>query len=227
LIESLGYAEPDKLPITLATIMIKIIDEEPIDTDEGILHHGEGIDLMPSSIELSAIDVSLVNTMSREIVLRTYLNMIKQKYDYVLIDRMPSHGMMTINVLAAADSVVVQFLDKVLDAVKLLKVKQFRFQDTEEVFNNCIIQTVTLAGHALVNSLFAKPMLMVFHLILPTLVRVENKSRIIRNLGESFFEHIRYQIHAWVLADAVHFIKPLFLLTLVVLKLRGYLGKNL
>ena len=107
LTDSLGWNEPDKLPVSLATIMSKVIMEERIEPDEGILHHDEGIDLMPANIELSAMEVSLVNTMSREIVLRSYLNEVKKKYDYVLIDCMPSLGMITINALAAADSVII------------------------------------------------------------------------------------------------------------------------
>lgn len=107
LTDSLGWNEPDKLPVSLATIMSKVIMEEPIVPDEGILHHAEGIDLMPANIELSAMEVSLVNIMSREIVLRNYLNEVKDKYDYVLIDCMPSLGMITVNALAAADSVII------------------------------------------------------------------------------------------------------------------------
>ena len=107
LTDSLGYQEPDNLPVSLATILTKIMVEEPYKADEGILHHTEGVDLMPGNIELSAIEVSLVNTMSRETVLRTYINTVKDKYDYVLIDCMPSLGMLTINALAAADSVII------------------------------------------------------------------------------------------------------------------------
>lgn len=107
LTDSLGWNEPDKLPISLATIMTKVIMDEPIEPGEGILHHAEGIDLMPANIELSAMEVSLVNTMSREIVLRNYLNEVKQHYDYVLIDCMPSLGMITVNALVAADSIIV------------------------------------------------------------------------------------------------------------------------
>ena len=107
LTDSLGWNEPDKLPVSLATIMSKVIMEEPIVPDEGILHHAEGVDLMPANIELSAMEVSLVNTMSREIVLRSYLKEIKSGYDYVLIDCMPSLGMITVNALAAADSVII------------------------------------------------------------------------------------------------------------------------
>jgi len=107
LTDSLGYQEPDNLPVSLAIVLNKIIDEKFSKPDEGILHHAEGVDLMPGNIELSAIEVSLVNTMSRETVMRTYINTVKDKYDYVLIDCMPSLGMMTINALAAVDSVII------------------------------------------------------------------------------------------------------------------------
>jgi len=104
---SLGHQQPDKLDVTLSTIMGKVIEDEPIKESEGILHHQEGVDLMPANIELSGTEVFLVNTMSREVILRTYLNDVKHNYDYVLIDCMPSLGMITINALAAADSVII------------------------------------------------------------------------------------------------------------------------
>ncbi len=107
LTDSLGYQNPDNMPVSLATLLTKSIQEEPYELDEGILHHKEGIDLMPGNIELSAIEVSLVNTMSRETVLRNYINTVKQNYDYVLIDCAPFLGMLTINALAAADSVII------------------------------------------------------------------------------------------------------------------------
>jgi len=107
LTDSLGWSEPDKLPTSLATVMAKLIMDEQLEPNEGILHHEEGIDLMPANIELSATEVSLVNTMSREVVMRNYINEVKHDYDYVLIDCMPSLGMMTVNALVAADSVII------------------------------------------------------------------------------------------------------------------------
>ena len=104
---ALGYNRPDDIPITLSTLMQNIIDDKTLDVSQGIIHHSEGIDLLPSNIELSGFEVRLINAMSRERVLKTYVNEVKKNYDYVLIDCMPSLGMITINALAAADSVII------------------------------------------------------------------------------------------------------------------------
>jgi chromosome partitioning protein len=108
----------------LATILTKIMLEEPYEPDEGILQHAEGVSLMPGNIELSAIEVTLVNTMSRETILRSYINAVKDKYDYVLIDCMPSLGMMTINALAAADSVIIPVQSHYLPAKGMTQLLQ-------------------------------------------------------------------------------------------------------
>lgn len=113
---SLGYPRPDDLPISLATIMQDIIDDNPIDVQNGILHHGEGVDLLPSNIELSGLEVRLINAISRERVLKTCMSEVKKNYDYVLIDCMPSLGMLTINALAAADSVIIPMQPHYLSA---------------------------------------------------------------------------------------------------------------
>ena len=89
---SLGNPCPDDLSPTLSDLMGKIMMEKPIAPGEGILHHPEGVDLMPANIELSGLEVSLVNAMSRETILRQYLDTVKQNYDYILLDCMPSLG---------------------------------------------------------------------------------------------------------------------------------------
>ena len=104
---SLGIREPDELDVTLVNIMEEVINDEDVEPGEGIIHHEEGIDFIPANIELAGLETSLVNVMSREQVLRLYLDGIKAGYDYILIDCMPSLGMITINALVAADSVLI------------------------------------------------------------------------------------------------------------------------
>ena len=104
---SLGFTEPDAIEISLATVMGSLIKDEEVEPMEGILHHEEGIDLMPGNIELSGLEVSLVNVMSRERIMQEYIGMVRDYYDYILIDCMPSLGMITINAFACADSILI------------------------------------------------------------------------------------------------------------------------
>ena len=121
---SLGYPNPDKLPVSLATVMGKVLTDEQLAPKEGILHHAEGVDLMPANIELSGLEVSLVNAMSREKVLKQYLDSVKRDYDFILLDCMPSLGMLTINSLAAADSVLIPVQAQYLPAKGLEQLLQ-------------------------------------------------------------------------------------------------------
>ncbi len=104
---SLGLKKPDELKITLPNILQRVIDDKDYDLNMGINHHEEGVDFIPSNIELASFETSLMNIMSRELVLKTYLYDIKNNYDYIIIDCSPSLGMLTINALAASDSVII------------------------------------------------------------------------------------------------------------------------
>ena len=104
---SLGYREPDRLEYTLASLLSEIMEEQKPSVSKTIIHHEEGVDLIPANIELSALEINLVNVMSREVMLRSLLESIKWEYDYIIIDCMPSLGMLTINALACADSVLI------------------------------------------------------------------------------------------------------------------------
>lgn len=104
---SLGYTEPDKIETTLATVMSHIVNEDIFEAGKGILKHNEGVDLLPANIELSGVEVSLVNIMGRENILKEYVSLVADRYDYILVDCSPSLGMVTINALVCADSVLI------------------------------------------------------------------------------------------------------------------------
>lgn len=120
----LGWRDTDSLEVTLATKLTDVIKENNSDPKLGILHHDEGVDLIPANLELSAMEFNLVNAMSRETTLRTYLNEVKHDYDYILIDCMPSLGMVTLNALSAADSVIVPVQAQYLPAKGMTQLLQ-------------------------------------------------------------------------------------------------------
>ena len=111
----LGWKNGDALDVTLGTLMEKIIKDEQIYKGEGILHHKEGVDLIPANLELSSMEMNLVNAMSRELTLA---------YDHVLIDCMQALGMITINALAASDSVVIPVQAQYLPAKGMTQLVQ-------------------------------------------------------------------------------------------------------
>ena len=113
---SLGYSQPDELDMTLTDLLAGVLMDKPAAPEQGILHHAEGVDLIPANISLSGMETSLVNAMSREKVLKQYLDTIKKEYDYILLDCMPSLGMLTVNTLAAADGVIIPVQAQYLSA---------------------------------------------------------------------------------------------------------------
>lgn len=104
---ALGVKAPDELPVTLTDALRAAANNRAPHEGYGIVHHEEGVDFLPANIELSAFEVSMIGMMSREFILRDALEPLKQKYDYILIDCMPSLGILCINSLAAADSVII------------------------------------------------------------------------------------------------------------------------
>ena len=120
----LGWKDTDGLDTTLATKLSDVIRENNADPYKGILKHEEGVELLPADLDLSAMEISLVNAMSRETTLRTYLNDVKNKYDYVLIDCMPSLGMITLNALSASDSVIIPVQAQYLPAKGMTQLLQ-------------------------------------------------------------------------------------------------------
>lgn len=121
---SLGYPRPDDMYPTISDVLGDVINESLIDPKEGIIQHREGIEFIPGNIELSGLEVSLVNIMSRKTVLKQYLEHIKKDYDYILLDCMSSLGMITMNALVAADSVLIPVQAQYLSAKGLEQLLQ-------------------------------------------------------------------------------------------------------
>ena len=121
---SLGYPRPDEMYPTLSDVLEKVIREDLENPKEGIINQREGVDLIPGNIELSGLEVSLVNIMSRETILKRYLDEIKKEYDYILLDCMSSLGMVTMNALVAADSVLIPVQAQYLSAKGLEQLLQ-------------------------------------------------------------------------------------------------------
>ena len=121
---SIGWQQPDELPVTLSALMAKAMNDQCIPPDEGILHHAEGVDLIPANIELAGLEVALVNSMNREKMLKQVLDSARREYDYILLDCTPSLGMLTVNALAAADTTLIPVQAQYLSAKGLEQLLQ-------------------------------------------------------------------------------------------------------
>lgn len=112
----MGYYEEDELPVTLSTLIERYIDDKEINPEESVLHHHEKVDLIPSDLSLAMTESNLQNAMSREYAMKNCLNSLKNQYDYIIIDCMPSLSMLTSNALAAADEVIIPVQSQYLSA---------------------------------------------------------------------------------------------------------------
>ena len=107
LTKMLGQRKPHDLSVSLANVMNDVVAGKLPQGHPEIMHHHEGFDFVPGNRALSAVEVGLVNVMSRETVLRQYVDSVKRGYDYVLLDCRPSLGMLVINALTAANYALV------------------------------------------------------------------------------------------------------------------------
>ena len=191
---SLGYREPDKLPATVTNVIDQIVNDRGIDSEFGILHITDQLDLLPASIDLSAAEVSLVNAMSRELVLRTYIEQVRVNYDYVLIDCMPSLGIMTVNALACADSVLipvqaaylpVKGLQQLIKTIHTVKRRLNEQLGIEGILFTMVDRRTTYAKEIVqeVNDAYGKVM-PVFQNEIPMSVRASETSQIAKNIFE-------------------------------------------
>lgn len=191
---SMGYREPDKLPATVTNVIDQIVNDRGIDSKFGILHITDKLDLLPASIDLSAAEVSLVNAMSRELVLRTYMEQVRVNYDYVLIDCMPSLGIMTVNALACADSVLipvqaaylpVKGLQQLIKTIHTVKRRLNEQLGIEGILFTMVDRRTTYAKEIVqeVNDAYGK-VIPVFQNEIPMSVRASEISQIAKNIFE-------------------------------------------
>lgn len=103
----LGWMNQDELDVTIASMLKDCLDDKEVNVKQGVLQHEEGVDLIPGNIELASLEMQMVNVMSRELAMRNLLQTVKEQYDYIIIDCMPSLGVTTINALVASDSVII------------------------------------------------------------------------------------------------------------------------
>ena len=189
---SMGWQQPDELPTTLSTLMAKAMNDQSIPPGEGVLHHAEGVDLIPANIELAGLEVALVNTMSREKVMKQVLESAKREYDYILIDCTPSLGMLTVNALAAADSALIPVQAQYLSAKGLEQllqtVQKVRRQINPKLKIEGILLTMTDSrtnyGQQ-IDNLIRGAYIKVFDQTIPRSVRAAEISAV----GKSIFQH--------------------------------------
>lgn len=117
---ALGLGFPKKVRVTLKNMLENIIMGLEFDPKEAILKHKEGVEVIPANKLLAGLDVALINVEDREKVLKEYLELLEDDYDYILIDCMPSLGMMVINALYAADSVLIPVQPQYYAKTKIL-----------------------------------------------------------------------------------------------------------
>jgi len=141
---SYGVTEPEKLPVTLSTMMLNIVNEIEFDLDTGIIQHQDGIELLPSNNTLASMEISLAGLIGRETILRQYIEMVKPLYDYIIVDCAPSLDLLTINALAAADSIIIPVVPRFLDAKGLELLLKTIAQIRRQINPNLTIEGILL-----------------------------------------------------------------------------------
>ena len=139
----MGWTE-DEIPVTLNEVLLNTLSYKKTDFEKCIKHHNENLDLIPSDIQLSSIEMTLVGAMSREYTLRHSIQSIKDKYDYILIDTQPSLGMLPINALACADKVIIPVQPQYLAAKGMTQLLSTIIKIRQQINPNLKIDGIVL-----------------------------------------------------------------------------------
>lgn len=139
----MGWTE-DELDLTLNDILINTLNDRKSDFDSCIKHHSENLDLIPSDIQLSSIEMTLVGAMSREYTMRNSIKNLRENYDYILIDTQPALGMLTINALASADKVIIPLQPQYLAAKGMTQLLSTIIKIRQQINPNLKIDGIVL-----------------------------------------------------------------------------------
>ena len=186
--QGLGF-DADSLEITISTMIRKMISKDYVfPKDYGILKHDEGIDLMPANIELSMLETELISIFfGREKMLNTYLTMIKDEYDYIIIDCMPSLNLIAINALAAANFVIIRGLEQLLQTIGSIRSNSLNQELTiAGILFTCVNdQTTSFKGvQKIIKDAYGKD-IRIFDNYIPRSVRIEEAP----SYGQSIYEY--------------------------------------
>ena len=139
----MGWTE-DEIPVTLNEVLLNTLSDKKTDFEKCIKHHNENLDLIPSDIQLSSIEMTLVGAMSREYTLRHSIQSIKDKYDYILIDTQPSLGILPINALACVDKVIIPVQPQYLAAKGMTQLLSTIIKIRQQINPNLKIDGIVL-----------------------------------------------------------------------------------
>lgn len=194
---ALGYQEPDKIEFTLSTVVEKVLNFDEFEATAGILHNEEGVDLMPSNIELAGAEMTLINMPGSETFLREYIQKVTDSYDFIIVDCSPNLGRLTISALCAADYVIipvqaaylpVKGLEQLLKTITMVKRRLnpglnvlgilVTMVNSKTVYNKEIIDLLNLVYGAKIH---------IFENQIPRTVRVEESAA----EGVSIYKHAK------------------------------------
>ena len=144
---SFGY-DPDELDETIDKILMATNNDIELPPDYGIIYHESGVDLLPANINLASIEMQLMSAMSREHILKTYIDKIRDSYDYIIIDCSPALSILTLNALTAADSVIIPTLAQHLSAIGLTQLIQTILRVKKSLNRNLQIDGILLTMYS-------------------------------------------------------------------------------
>lgn len=207
--------EGEKMDKSLGNLMYLVTRDCKPDVHEAILHHEEGVDLIPSNLDLSSMETQLVNAMSREKILDMLLKDVKKDYDYIILDCMPSLGMVTINALTAADSVIIPVQAQYLPAkgmTQLLKsIQMVKTHTNENLKIGGIVMTLVDGRTNLAKDVISTirtnygMQIRIFDTQIPVAVKAAEASK----AGKSIYEHDKdskpAQAYAQLTKEVIHY----------------------